>query len=159
MLCIKPVPEQVRVCLQSQTLAYAGRVFPISSSKFGIGAEEGSNKTPLGHFQISEKFGSGDEILSIYKGRRKCATWDKKENDLGNDMILSRILRLSGMESRNGNTYRRYIYIHGTNDEEGIGSTKSIGCLRMKNEDVIELYNLVPLGASVIICADETDLL
>ncbi len=153
MQCIKSCHLTISVCLKTQTLAYQGVSFPISSSKFGEGPEEGSNKTPLGMFQVCEKFGAGDEVFSVYKGRRKQAVWNRDGNDLGEDMILSRILRLTGMESGNTNTYQRYIYIHGTNDEAGIGEKKSIGCIRMKNEDVIALYNLVPLGTLVQISA------
>jgi len=153
MQCLKPLLEAIQVCLTTQTLRYQNVVFSISSSKFGEGAEEGSNKTPLGQFQVCEKFGAGDEVFSVYKGRRKQSVWNRDSNDLEEDMILSRILRLAGMESENANTYQRFIYIHGTNDEDGIGEKKSIGCIRMKNEDVIALYNLVPLGTLVQISA------
>ena len=149
MQCSKPSPNEIRVCLSEQTLSFLGVDYPISSSKFGEGTTEGSNKTPLGTFQICEMFGAGDEIYSIYKGRRKKSVWKGETQDISQDMILSRILRLSGLDPENTNTYGRYIYIHGTNDEDGIGELKSIGCLRMKNADVISLYNLVPLGTIV----------
>jgi len=149
MRCCKPSLDEIVVCLTSQSMRYLGQTYSISSSKFGIGAEEGSNKTPLGKFQISEKFGGGDEIFSVYKARKKRAIWNPHKQDLTQDMILSRILRLSGLDHENSNTYQRYIYIHGTNDEKGIGSEKSMGCIRMTNKDVISLYNLVPLGTVV----------
>jgi len=149
MHCCHSTLDEIQVSLMEQTLSYLGRTYSISSSRYGIGTEEGSNKTPLGTFQISEKFGAGDEMFSVYVGRQKKSVWNPEDQDLTQDMILSRILRLSGLDEENTNTYQRYIYIHGTNDEDGIGSEKSMGCLRMSNPDVISLYNLAPLGTVV----------
>ncbi len=149
MQCCQPSLDAIQISLADQQLCYCEHVFPISSSRFGVGTEEGSNKTPLGSFQISEKIGAGDPIYSVYRGRRKQGVWAPEGKDCERDLILSRILRLTGMEGHNSNTYARYIYIHGTNDEARIGQERSIGCIRMHNADVITLNNLVPLGTPV----------
>lgn len=141
--------EEVCVSIGAQRLTYLGKEYLISTSKFGIGTEEGSNKTPLGLFQVSEMFGSGDPIYSTYKARKKVGVWSFQDNDLSQDGILSRIIRLSGLDASNHNTYQRYIYLHGTNDEDGIGEPRSIGCIRMRNEDIISLYQAVSLGTRV----------
>ncbi len=151
MQCIKPTPKHLTIHLADQTLSYQNKVFPISSSRFGIGFTEGSNKTPLGRFQISEKHGAGEHIHSVFKGRRKVSQWSPDNPELSKDHILARILRLSGLEGDNNNTYQRYIYIHGTNNEQGIGTPHSMGCIRLRNLDMIELYNTVDLGTTVSI--------
>ena len=74
---------------------------------------------------------------------------DQKTDD---DLILARILWLEGAESRNANTLQRYIYIHGTNGEEKIGQLASHGCIRLRNADVVELYDIVSVGTTVWIC-------
>lgn len=150
MQCLSgSLKEEICVSLEAQKLTFYGKEYEISSSKFGIGTEEGSNKTPLGLFQISEMFGSGDAIYSTYKARKKVGVWSFKDNDLSQDGILTRIIRLSGLDATNHNTYLRYIYLHGTNDEQGIGKPRSIGCIRMRNEDIISLYQEVCLGTRV----------
>lgn len=151
MRCLYPQADEIRVSIKDQTLEFRGRSYPISSSQFGLGCVEGSNKTPTGSFQISEKFGDGEPLYACYEGRKKVGLWSFQKNDPTSDGILTRILRLTGMEKENTNTYGRYIYIHGTNDEEGIGQEKSIGCLRMRNLDIISLYNHVSLGTKVTI--------
>ncbi|MAT48196.1 MAG: L,D-transpeptidase, partial [Verrucomicrobiaceae bacterium] len=77
--------------------------------------------------------------------------WNPDRDFEDTDMILSRILRLNGLEKENANAFQRYIYIHGTNHEDKIGSTTSNGCVRMTNKDIGELYDLVPLGTPVLI--------
>lgn len=149
MHCSHTSAEEISVSINSQTLTFKGVSYPVSTSKSGIGFEEGSNKTPLGNFQISEKFGGGEAAHAIYKGRVKVGLLSAENNDAKEDMILSRILRLSGLDSDNHNTYKRYIYIHGTNNEESIGTPMSIGCIRMKNLDIMDLYNRVTLGTYV----------
>ena len=149
MRCLQPNSSEVSVSLSAQSITYHTASYPISSSKYGVGSESGSNKTPLGRFQVSEKFGSGDPPFTIFKARKAIGLWAPDSQDLEEDRILSRILRLSGLNPSNHNTYGRYIYIHGTNNEQGIGKPHSIGCIRMKNIDIIKLYNSVPLGSIV----------
>ena len=74
--------------------------------------------------------------------------------NVAEDMVLSRILWLEGLDEQNANTKERYIYIHGTNDEESIGEPVSIGCVRMKNADVVALYNQVGVGTEVEILGE-----
>ena len=123
--------------------------YPVSTSKFGLGTEAGSFKTPLGAFQICEKYGAGESLHAIFKGRKPVAEWSPDRPTGEEDLILARILRLHGLEKENSNSYDRYIYIHGTNQEDQIGTPASHGCIRMKKRDVTELYDLVPLGTAV----------
>lgn len=119
--------------------------WPCSTSIFGIGFTEGSNKTPLGSFTIKEKHGAGAESGTIFKSRQPVGHW-APGMETKSDLVLTRILWLHGLEPRNANTFNRYIYIHGTNDEASIGRPASHGCIRLRNRDVITLYDLVPLG-------------
>jgi lipoprotein-anchoring transpeptidase ErfK/SrfK len=123
------------------------RCWPCSTSKFGIGFIEGSNKTPLGHFIVKEKHGDGAEPRTIFKARKPVGLWQGEK--LLDDLVLTRILRLEGLESRNANSFERFIYIHGTNDEERIGQRASHGCVRLRNDGMIELYELVREGTEV----------
>lgn len=125
------------------------RTYPISTSKYGLGSEEGTCKTPLGRFRIAEKIG-GDQPTDIaFKSRVPMRATPEMLS--GEDLIMSRILWLDGLEERNANTYGRYVYIHGTNHEEHIGEPASHGCIRMRNADVAELFELVDVGTPVVI--------
>ena len=92
------------------------KAWPCSTSKFGIGFQEGSNKTPLGHFEVSEKHGDGAALGTIFKSRRPVGHWTPGMQTQ-DDLVLTRILWLHGLQPGNANTFQRYIYIHGTNDE------------------------------------------
>lgn len=122
--------------------------FPVSTSRFGFGSEGGSQKTPTGRFRICEKIGAEMPANTIFEGRRprakECVDWLADP-----DLITSRILWLEGLDSSNANTRDRYIYIHGTNQEHLIGEPASHGCVRMRNADVIELFDLVRTGTEV----------
>lgn len=124
------------------------REWPCSTSIFGIGFTEGSNKTPLGSFVVKEKHGDGAASGTIFKSRQPVGLWTPGM-ETKSDLVLTRILWLHGLEPRNANTYQRYIYIHGTNDEASIGRIASHGCVRLRNRDVIALFDLVPLGTPV----------
>ena len=126
------------------------RRFPISTGEKGMGFVEGSFRTPTGRFRISEKIGNDQPIGTIFVARVPCGVWDSAEIS-EDDLILTRILRLEGMDAENANTMIRNIYIHGTNREDRIGIPGSHGCLRLTNEDVIELFDLVPLGTELLI--------
>jgi hypothetical protein len=120
---------------------------PVSTSRFGLGFEHGSGKTPTGQFRICEKIGAGMPIGTVFKGRRPVTepvTWSAEQ-----DLITSRILWLEGLERQNAATKGRYIYIHGTNHEGSIGQPVSAGCIRMRNADVIRLFDTVEEGAIV----------
>jgi L,D-transpeptidase YbiS len=141
------VPSQTMDLLdESGTLL---RRFVCSTSKYGLGFEEGSNKTPTGSFRVAEKHGDGAAPGIIFKSR--VATSDVGREDDESDHVQTRILWLDGTEPTNANTKSRYIYIHGTNAESKLGTPASHGCVRMANEDIIDLYDLVPVGTEVVI--------
>lgn len=122
--------------------------YPVSTSKFGLGDRPGSNQTPVGEFRIRKKIGSGSAPGTVFKNRRP--TGEVLPVDApGRDPIVTRILWLDGLETRNRNAYGRYIYIHGTPEERNIGQPVSYGCIRMRSRDVIELYDRVGAGARV----------
>ncbi len=125
------------------------RRYPVSTSRFGLGTEEGSNKTPLGQFSVSDKIGKGMPSGTVFVGRVPLIEKDPLPST--SDLVLSRILRLHGLEPHNANTRDRFIYIHGTKHEKKIGEPDSHGCIRMRNADVIELFDLVEVGTPVCI--------
>ncbi|MEQ1749887.1 MAG: L,D-transpeptidase [Prosthecobacter sp.] len=122
--------------------------WPCSTSKFGLGTQPGSNKTPLGSFIVQEKHGDGSPNGTIFKSRQPVGQW-QPGMETQSDLVLTRILWLAGTQPHNDNTFDRYIYIHGTNDEARIGRPMSHGCIRLKNSDVIQLFDLTPIGTSV----------
>ena len=117
--------------------------YPVSTSRFGVGTEEGSYRTPPGNFLISEKIGDGEPPWMIFKGRVPTGITSHPGGD--EDLILSRIVRLHGLDKENSNTYGRYIYFHGTNQEDLIGLPASHGCIRLRNLDMIDFYDRVHL--------------
>ncbi len=121
---------------------------PCSTSKFGLGTQPGSNKTPLGSFKVQEKHGADAASGTIFKSRQPVGQW-LPGMETQSDLVLTRILWLGGTQPHNANTFERYIYIHGTNDEARIGRAMSHGCVRLRNADVIQLFDLVPLGTAV----------
>ena len=121
--------------------------YKISTSKFGIGDRPGSNCTPLGRLQVAKKIGDGAPIGSVFKTRRRTGEV-LKPNAPGRDPVVTRIMWLTGTESRNQNTFRRTIYIHGTPEEGRLGSPASFGCIRMGSRDVADLYNRIGTGAT-----------
>ena len=135
--------------------------YPISTSKYGEGSIENSFKTPLGEHSIKEMIGEEAEINTIFTSRintKRSATIIDQFEDTDNDYVTSRIMWLDGEEdgfNKGGNvdSFRRYIYIHGTHEEGLIGTKASHGCIRMFNYDVIELFNLVNIGTKVLIRA------
>lgn len=124
--------------------------YPISTSKFGIGDRPGSNCTPLGRMQVAKKIGDNAPIGSVFKSRRRTGEI-LPVNAPGRDPIVTRILWLTGKESRNSNAFRRTIYIHGTPEEHRLGSPASYGCIRMSSRDIAELYDRLGPGADVFI--------
>ncbi len=131
------------------------RSYDVSTSRYGIGNREGSNMTPRGIHRIEEKIGSGAPAGRIFESRNDTGiNWHSGLT--GDNLILSRILRLRGLEigvnSGPGiDSYERYIYIHGTNQEHRIGTPNSHGCICMRNQDIIELFDSVEEGTIVFI--------
>jgi lipoprotein-anchoring transpeptidase ErfK/SrfK len=124
--------------------------YPISTSKFGLGDQPGTNRTPLGRMQVARKIGDGARPGTVFKSRRPTGEVIKP-NAPGRDPIVSRILWLAGTEPHNRNAYRRYIYIHGTPERNRLGTPASYGCIRMGCRDVVDLYNRVGPGADVYV--------
>ncbi len=151
---MKSAQTTIHVSVEKQKLDVARdgrtiRSFPVSTSRFGLGSEEGSNKTPLGRFKVGEKIGHGMPSGTIFKSRQPLQPNDPLPET--EDWITSRILWLEGLEEHNANTRERFIYIHGTKHEDRIGTPDSHGCIRMRNEDVIELFTLIEEGTPVLI--------
>ncbi len=122
--------------------------YVVSTSKFGVGSEPDSYRTPLGRMEIAQKIGDGQPEGMVFKGRRPTGEI-LMPNMPGRDPVVSRILWLNGMDRHNSNTFQRLIYIHGTPEEWRLGQPTSYGCIRMGMRDVIDLYDRVGEGAEV----------
>ena len=147
--------HQIVISTREQKLALLDRgtpmaIYPVSTSKFGIGDWPGSRYTPLGQLQIAEKIGDNAPPGAVFKDRRRTGEI-VLANSPGRDPIVTRILWLRGLEPRNANAFTRDIYIHGTPEERLIGMPASYGCIRMRSSDVINLYNIVGVGAGVTV--------
>lgn len=133
--------------------------YSISTARNGPGERQDSECTPRGKHIIAEKIGDGCDTNTVFVGRKPTGEIYKpelREKHPGRDWILTRILWLQGMEegvNRNGDvdSYQRYIYIHGSPDEVKMGKPGSRGCIRMRNRDVIELFDMVDINTDVII--------
>ena len=127
------------------------REFLASTSRFGIGQANGSNRTPLGLHRVARKVGGGQPIGTAFKFRRPIGfTWA----GLADAGIVHRILWLEGLEAglnRGGevDSFRRCIYIHGFGDETTLGRPKSLGCIHLAAADLMPLFELVPVGTLV----------
>ncbi len=108
------------------------RSYPVSTSRFGIGTEEGSMKTPTGRFRVAQKIGDGLPSDVVFQSRVPLKPGD-------------------GLDEHNANTRDRFIYIHGTKHEDKIGSPASHGCIRMRNIDIVDLFELVDEDAHITI--------
>src|SRR6266536_4735996 len=154
--CAAPdTQHHIVISTRDQKLALLDRgtllaTYPVSTSKFGIGDRPGSRFTPLGQLQIAEKIGDNEPPGAVFKDRRRTSEI-VLANSPGRDPIVTRILWLRGLESQNANAFARDIYIHGTPEERLIGMPASYGCIRMRSTDVVQLYNIVGIGAAVTI--------
>ncbi len=147
-------PTKIDISIRDQCLTVRRgeetlRSYPISTSRFGIGTEEGSFKTPTGRFRIAEKIGRDMPSGTIFQSRVPLGPGDPLPPT--EDLVMSRILWLDGLEGDNANTRERFIYIHGTKHEDKIGRPASHGCIRMRNADVIELFDLIDEDTPVVI--------
>ncbi len=138
--------------------------YPVSTSRHGVGQKKGSNKTPVGIHCVKEKIGADAEFGEIFLSRKPTNSYTVIEHQAvctEVDCIATRILWLEGLEEGinkghdtegdNVDSYMRYIYIHGTNEEGLIGQPASIGCIRMKNADIIDLFEKLFVSSLVII--------
>ena len=153
--CTTPPKGDVVVSVREQKLGIytQGKLtkqYVISTSKFGLGDQKGSYRTPVGKHEIIAKIGQGLPAGAVLKSRR----WNGevlKPNAPGRDPIVSRILWLRGTERANKNAANRFIYIHGTTEENRLGHPASYGCVRMGMKDVVDFFNNVRVGAKVVI--------
>jgi hypothetical protein len=151
--CSSTPNREVRVSVKDQKLALYEkgtpiRVYDVSTSKYGLGDEPQSCRTPVGKLTIARKIGQGQAPGRVFASRRPTREI-LRPNAPGRDPVVTRILWLKGAEAKTRNTYSRYIYIHGTPEERRIGSPASYGCVRMRSMDVIDLFNRVSEGTSV----------
>ncbi len=137
------------------------RQYPVSTATKGAGEQDGSYCTPRGRHRIAEKIGAGAPLYAVFRSRQPTGeiwTPQLEQEQPGRDWILTRILRLDGLEpGRNKgdgvDSHARYIYIHGTGEEHKIGTPASHGCIRMRNADIEALFDLVKVGTRVNISA------
>src|SRR5213078_3918174 len=154
--CAAPdTQHHIVISTREQKLALLDRsnvvaIYPVSTSKFGLGDWRGSRFTPLGKLQIAEKIGDSAPTGTVFKDRRRTGEIVAPDSP-GRDPIVTRILWLRGLEAQNANAFSRDIYIHGTPEERRIGTAASYGCIRMRSSDIIQLYDIVGTGAAVTI--------
>ncbi|WXU00634.1 MAG: hypothetical protein Ctma_1360 [Catillopecten margaritatus gill symbiont] len=144
----------IKINIINQTLTFKSQTYSISSAKNGVGETEGSFCTPTGKFKIAEKIGDGLEAGAVLVGRvptGEIFSQVLSDENPDRDWILTRILWLEGVEVHNKNTKDRYIYIHGTPDEVLMGVPGSKGCIRMRNQALIAMFNAVEVGENVVI--------
>jgi len=152
---LPPVPVQNTVIVsvkdQKLMLLQNGKrvsIYPVSTSKYGLGDYWGHMTTPLGYLQVAQKIGDHAPVGAVFHNRRFTGEI-LKPNAPGRDPVITRIIWLRGLEQQNAHAFARCIYIHGTPQEKAIGRPASYGCIRMKSKDVAELYAQLPLGALV----------
>jgi lipoprotein-anchoring transpeptidase ErfK/SrfK len=141
------------VSIQEQTMSVMrhGKLmkrYPISTSGYGIGDKPDSYKTPLGKHRVVCKVGAGEPIGTIFKTaintQKKAPIFIQQvPQEEQKDLITTRIIQLDGLEERNKHSYKRGIWIHGTPYEGNIGTPSSHGCVRMRNQDICELYEYI----------------
>ncbi|AZZ93038.1 L,D-transpeptidase [Hahella sp. KA22] len=152
----------ISVPLQTLTLLDSGKTvetFSVSTARAGVGERNGSGQTPRGEHIIRAKIGAQAPLNAVFRGRRWTGEiYSQALADVHpeRDWILTRILWLSGTQkgfNRGGDvdTMRRYIYLHGTPDSEPMGEPLSHGCIRMRNQDIIRLFDRVGPGTPVLI--------
>ena len=152
-------PMRLFIHVPSQTLDLLDdsgallRRYACSTSKFGPGSEPGSHRTPVGKFRIAEKHGHDAPAGMIFKSRQPTGEIGRP-GDTG-DHVQTRILWLDGLDAANANTKERFIYIHGTNAEHLLGTPASHGCVRLSNQDMIDLFETVGEETEVVIDASE----
>lgn len=154
----------IRVCSKTQSLNLYHhdkllQTYLISTAKNGLGETENSEKTPRGWHEIADKIGEGAQSNAVFVSREltgEIYSPALRQQFPDRDWILTRILRLRGLEKgRNQgpgiDSYDRYIYIHGTPDENEMGELGSRGCVRMRNSDIIDLFERVEVGTQIYI--------
>ena len=150
MRVVISVKDQKLMLLQNDSKV---AVYPVSTSKYGMGDFWGRMTTPLGYMQVAQKIGDNAPLGAVFHNRRFTGEVIRP-NAPGRDPITTRIIWLRGLEPQNAHAFSRCIYIHGTSEEKTLGRPASYGCIRMRASDVAALYNRLPLGALVQIVPD-----
>jgi len=160
-LGVAPTKYILTVNVAAQTLSLFAdgtfvKKFPCSTSRFGIGQIEGSNRTPLGLHRIAEKIGGGEPVGTVFQSREIVGHTSQPE--FADAKITTRILWLEGLEpglnqGTNVDSHERYIYIHGIANQSTIGEPASCGCIHLADADLILLFDLLPAGTLVWIAA------
>jgi UDP-N-acetylmuramate--alanine ligase len=151
-LIVVDVERQSLSLIESETEV---ATYPVSTASAGVGGEEGSFRTPPGWHRIHDRIGQGAQSGAVFESRVATGdVWGGERRD--GDIILTRVLTLEGLEDGvnrgpGRDSLARYIYIHGTNHEDSLGSPESHGCVRMANADVIELFERVAEGDPVVV--------
>lgn len=157
----KPLANDLDSLIGSPSIENPLKSYSISTALNGVGCNKNSGKTPLGRHIIRAKIGQDQPLNSVFVGRRPTGeiySEDLAQAQPNRDWILTRILWLSGNEVgvnrlRDVDTMQRYIYIHGTPESEPMGIPLSHGCIRMRNEDLVALFDLVDVYTPVeIVC-------
>lgn len=152
----------VNIGKQKLTLLQGSEIiadYSVSTAKNGVGQQNGSECTPLGRHVIELKIGSSAKENTVFVAREETGelfTDELKANNPERDWILTRILWLSGLEAGKNkggdvDTMSRYIYIHGCPDSDSFSSPSSHGCVKMRNKDIIELFEIIEEGTQVLI--------
>jgi lipoprotein-anchoring transpeptidase ErfK/SrfK len=152
------VPNGVVVSVRDQKLMLLQNgarvaIYPVSTSKYGLGDFSGRMTTPLGCLQVAQKIGDHAPTGAVFHNRRFTGEI-LQPNAPGRDPVITRIIWLRGLEAQNAHAFSRCIYIHGTPEEKLIGRPASYGCIRMRSNDITSLYSQLPLGALVQIVPD-----
>jgi lipoprotein-anchoring transpeptidase ErfK/SrfK len=147
------IPNTVVISVKEQKLMLLQNgskmaVYPVSTSKYGLGDFWGHMTTPLGCLQVAQKIGDHAPTGAVFHNRRFTGEV-LVPNAPGRDPVITRIIWLRGLEAQNEHAFSRCIYIHGTPEEKTIGRPASYGCIRMKSKDVAALYDQLPVGALV----------
>ena len=158
-IVVNPEKQELYVVQNNKII----KIYPVSTSKNGVGTQKGSERTPWGTHRIKEKIGDGAPEGAVFVAREqtdRVIDIIKNPIDTSEDVVTTRIMWLQGEEpninkGEGVDSHARYIYIHGTQEEGLIGSPASHGCIRMKNKDVVELFDSVPSGTLVEIQARE----
>ena len=143
-------PDKASHCLKAAGLSE--NIAVPASRQFGIGQEEGSNRTPLGLHRIAEKIGDGEAPGTVFKARE--VVGHVSQIGVTDSKITTRILWLEGLDpgfNQGGkvDSHDRYIYIHGTGDQDSVGRPGSSGCIHLADADLISLFDLLPAGTLV----------
>jgi hypothetical protein len=149
----KDSDHRILVSVADQSLALYHKekllgLYPVSTSRFGLGDQPGSRATPLGRMEVAKMIGAGAPLGAVFKSRRQTGEV-LAPNAPGRDPIVTRIIWLKGLQLQNRHAFARCIYIHGTPEERNVGHPASFGCVRMKSLDMLRVFNAIGVGATV----------